>query len=153
CGQYRGSYKFTRSTTTSSRFIRFYDEEGNFVGRFRYTLSSGKLKMKPMIDGGAWTTMDPLAAATFIADAKDAYLNTREDEMVALERDDLPPAARTALDQEGSRARALRFDVDGMSAYVVKLTATDASWAHLFDETGEIASGNSDFTGRWHWDG
>ena len=150
CGQYRGSYKLTKSTTTTNRYIRFYDEDGDFVGRFQYTLAGGKLRMKPT--AGSWTTLDALAAATFIADAKDAFLNATEDELVALERDDLPPAARTALDQAGSRARAVRFQVDGMSAYAVTLTLTDASWAHLFDETGAIASGSSDFAGHWHWD-
>ncbi len=43
-----GTYKFTKSTTTSKKYLRFYAKDGADLGRYAWTLSSGgKLKLTP----------------------------------------------------------------------------------------------------------
>ncbi|HZS42380.1 MAG TPA: hypothetical protein VFF06_36370 [Polyangia bacterium] len=44
CGQMTGSYKFSHSGST--KYIRFYDDAGNYVDRYAYTLSGDKLSLK-----------------------------------------------------------------------------------------------------------
>jgi hypothetical protein len=155
CGLFRGTYKFTKSG--SNKYIRFYDTDGTFIGRFQYkfTASTGALKMKPLsTSGGTYTTITGIDGDTFVADAKDAYLNTPSDQTYTTPADAAPQAAADAFNQIESayHPTLVRIDVDGMSVYAVHSFVTDASWTSLFDETGLIASGSSDFRGQFNWD-
>jgi hypothetical protein len=44
CRAEQGNYKFSHSST--KRYIRFYDADGNFIDRYTYKLSGDKLSLK-----------------------------------------------------------------------------------------------------------
>jgi hypothetical protein len=53
CGQVTGTYKFSHTTTT--RYLRFYDETGSYMDRYAYKLSGSTLSLRAT--GGHWFNM------------------------------------------------------------------------------------------------
>jgi hypothetical protein len=155
CGLRRGTYAFTRSASTGNRFIRLFDKNGDLSGRYQYRQSTGKLLLKSTEAGSVWFTMDAVPADEFVADAKEAYVHTPSDQLLAVDPLDLPAdAAKTFADESSSdslHTHAWRYDVDGLFVYAVVQNGVDIAVVKLFDETGKIADATSDFTGHLHW--
>jgi hypothetical protein len=66
CGAETGTYKFTRSTSTSNKYIRFTDAGGDALDRYQYKLSGDSLQLRVNNgDGnpGQWFTMQKNSAA------------------------------------------------------------------------------------------
>jgi hypothetical protein len=56
CGHEAGSYKFTKSTTSSTRYIRFIDDQGNLMDRYTYVVQAdSSLKLRRADDDSAKT--------------------------------------------------------------------------------------------------
>jgi hypothetical protein len=58
CGPETGTYKLTRSTTTSARYIRFYDADGTFMDRYSYRYDGTTLSLRRDGDD-RWVTFGP----------------------------------------------------------------------------------------------
>ena len=61
CGQVSGTYKFSHSSTT--KYIRFYDQDGNFTVRYAYKMSGSTLALKEDSSGTHWFNMTVSALA------------------------------------------------------------------------------------------
>ena len=54
CGPETGTFRYTRSTKTGARYLRFYDADGDLMDRYQYTFDGQSLTLKPD-DGTVWT--------------------------------------------------------------------------------------------------
>jgi hypothetical protein len=54
CGHEQGTYKFTKSTTSNTRYIRFIDDQGNLIDRYSYSVNAdSSLKLMRTDDDSA----------------------------------------------------------------------------------------------------
>lgn len=71
CAPETGTYKLTKSTTTDARFIRFYDDGGEWMDRYRFTYEKGTLRLT--LDGSA-RSFSMVQAAPRVVDLQDGEI-------------------------------------------------------------------------------
>jgi hypothetical protein len=59
CGHQSGTYKFTKSTTSSTRYIRFLDADGDLMDRFAYVVKADSSLALRADDDTRWFTLVP----------------------------------------------------------------------------------------------
>jgi hypothetical protein len=159
---FRGTFQFTRSTTTSKRYIRFLDSDGTLMDRYTYSMNGSVVRLHldsetsfyPMFStatgADAWTEaikIDWVDEAFFDWGAE-AFART------PIRRADLPSLLVTEYDALAATLPPntipliYRFDLHGRRGFEMDSGST----VRLFDAGGhEVAegSGESEFDFEW----
>jgi hypothetical protein len=158
----RGTYAFSRSTTTSKRYIRFLDSDGTLIDRYTYTMSGSVLHVQR--DGAAYPMVSTATGdAAWVEAVKadwfdEAFQDWGADAFprTGIHRTDLPASVQTVYDQVANSLPAntvpqiYRFDLHGSRGY--EMDGGKPS-VRLFDAQGDqVASGDGDsmFNFEWH---
>ena len=158
----RGTYQFTKSTTTSKRYIRFLDQDGALIDRYTYSMTGSVLRVQR--DGAAYpmfsvATGDKAWVEAIKVDWFDEAFQDWGAEAfprTGIRRADLPAAAQTVYDQvaatlpPNSNPLIYRFDLHGRRGFEMD---GGSPTVRLFDGVGhEVASGDGDsmFDFTWH---
>ena len=153
----RGTYVFTRSTSSSKRYIRFVDADGTLIDRYVYTMNGSVVRLHP----DSTTTAYPMFSvatgkAAWIEAVKTDWFDEAFQDWGAdafprtpIRRADLPAAALTVYDQI-TNPTIYRFDLHGARGFEIDGGSPSV---RLFDDTGhQVASGDGDsmFDFEWH---
>ena len=157
----RGTYTFSKSTTTSKRYIRFLDSDGTLVDRYTYTMSGSVVRLQR--DGATYPMFSTATgeAAWVTAVKTDWFDEAFEDwgaetfPRAGIFPADLPASVHTIYDQVahtlGPNAipRIYRFDLHGSRGYEMD-GGTPA--VRLFDATGhQVATGDGESLEEFEW--
>lgn len=158
----RGTYRFTKSTTTTKRYIRFLDEDGALIDRYTYTMSGSVVRLQR--DGAVYPMFSVATgdAAWVEAIKTDWFDEAFQDWGAELfprtgaRRADLPASVREVYDQVAATLPPntypliYRFDLHGRRGFEVD---GGSHAVRLFDAAGhQVATGDGDsmFDFRWH---
>jgi hypothetical protein len=159
----RGTYTFSKSTTSTKRYIRFLDSDGQLIDRAQYTMTGSVVRLRP--DGAtaaypmfsvatgeaAWTT----AVKTDWFDEAFEDWGAETFPRTGIRRADLPASVQTVYDQVvnglGPNEIPLiyRFDLHGAKGFEL-----DGGTPHvrLFDASGhQVASGEGESPEDFQW--
>ncbi len=159
----RGTFTFTKSTTSSKRYIRFLDQDGTLIDRYTYSMNGSVLRLH--LDSE--TTSYPMfstatGAAAWVEAIKtdwfdEAFLDWGAEAFprMPIRRADLPTALRTAYDDLAATLPPntipliYRFDLHGQRGYEMDGGSPSV---RLFDEQGrQVASGDGDSLDDFAW--
>lgn len=159
----RGTYTFSKSTTSTKRYIRFLDDEGGLVDRYVYTMSGSVVKLRldsetqayPMFSVArgqdAWVT----AIKTDWFD--EAFLDWGAEAFPreGIHPTELPSSVRALYDSVSSTMPPntfpliYRFDLHGQRGFEL---VGDSPRVRLFDAAGkQVASGDGESEFDWEW--
>jgi hypothetical protein len=158
----RGTYTFTKSTTSTRRYIRFLDEDGDLIDRYTYTINGSVVRLSH--DGGAVYPMFSTAtgAAAWTEAVKTDWFDEAFQDWGAeafprtgVHRGDLPASAQAVFDQVAASMgpneypSIYRFDLHGARGYEMD---GGSPRVRLFDAAGhQVASGDGDSMFDFAW--
>lgn len=158
----RGTYQFTKSTTSAKRYIRFLDSDGDFVDRYTYSMHGSVVRLTR--DGAEYPMF---SVATGTAAWVDAVKTDWVDEAffdwgaetfprTGLHPTELPASVRAVYDQVSSAMPPntfpliYSFDLHGRKGFELD---GGTPRVRLFDAAGkQVASGDgeSEFDFEWN---
>jgi hypothetical protein len=159
----RGTYTFSKSTTSTKRYIRFLDSDGELVDRAQYTMNGSVVRLR--FDGAA-TTYPMFSVATGQAAWTTAVKTDWFDEAfedwgaetfprTGIRRADLPPSVQTVYDQVASSLGPneipliYRFDLHGAKGFELD---GGSPRVRLFDASGhQVAAGDGESLEDFAW--
>ncbi|HSD90331.1 MAG TPA: hypothetical protein VLB44_22535 [Kofleriaceae bacterium] len=158
----RGTYSFTRSSTTSKRYIRFLDTDGTLIDRYTYSMNGSVLRLQR--DAGSYPMFSVATGdAAWVEAIKTDWFDEAFQDWGAeafprtpIRRVDLPASARTIYDEVASSPGPntvpliYRFDLHGRQGFEMDGGSPSV---RLFDATGtQVATGDGDslFDFEWH---
>ncbi len=157
----RGTYQFTRSTTSSRRYIRFLDDDGALIDRYTYSITGSVVRLS---QSGATYPMFSVAtgdAAWVEAIKTDWFDEAFQDwgaeafPRVGIKPSELPVATRGAYDELAASLgpnefpSIYRFDLHGQRGF--ELVSSPS--VRLFDGTGaQVAAGDGESMFDFAWE-
>jgi hypothetical protein len=157
----RGTYTFTKSTTTAKRYIRFLDEDGALIDRYTYTMSGSVVRLQR--DGAVYPMFSVATGdAAWVEAIKSDWFDEAFQDWGAelfprtgIRRADLPAAAQATYDQvaaalpPNTNPVIYRFDLHGRQGFEMD---GGSPAVRLFEGTGkQVASGDGDSLFDFAW--
>jgi hypothetical protein len=157
----RGTYMFTKSTTTTKRYIRFLDSDGTLIDRYTYSMKGSVLHLQR--DGGDYAMFSVATGEAAWVEAiktdwfDEAFQDWGADAFprTGIRRADLPASVQTTYDQVastlGPNAFPLIYSFDLHGARGFEMDGGSPA-VRLFDAAGhEVATGDGDSLEDFAW--
>lgn len=159
----RGTYSFSKSTTSTRRYIRFLDDAGELIDCAQYTMHGSVVRLRP---DGATAAYPMFSVATREAAWTDAVKTDWFDEAfqdwgaeafprAGIRRSDLPASVRTVYDQVANDLAPnefpliYRFDLHGAKGFELD---GGTPRVRLFDASGhQVAVGDGASLDDFEW--
>lgn len=157
----RGTFKFSRTASTGKTYIRFYEEDGDLLDVWRYTLDGDTLHFYYRDGEGFDTVLQPEPTDAWTNAVIDRVRPLAEagtlDDLVDVSPDasGVPLAAYAAALALGERtptgvdyAAMYRFSISSKTAYVV----ANPSRVEIYDRASRLIAGADVADGELTWD-
>ena len=156
----RGSYQFTKSTTSTKRYIRFLDDEGTLIDRYTYTMSGSAVRLQR--DGATYPMFSVATGeAAWVEAVKTDWFDEQFEDWGAetfprtgLKPAELPASVRSVYDEvltslgPNEFPSIYRFDLHGRRGFEL-----DGDGVRLFDATGaQVAKGEGESMFDFAWE-
>lgn len=159
----RGTYQFTRSSTSSRRYIRFLDEDGGLIDRYTYSMTGSVVRLHLDSETSSYPMFRTAAGTAAWTEAikidwfDEAFLDWGAEAFsrTPIRRADLPAPLQTTYDDLAATLPPntipliYRFDLHGRRGY--EMIGGSPS-VRLFDVTGALVAagdGESEFDFEW----